>query len=63
MGFPLGEILFFRGLFATALLVPIVIAADVLKYVPLLWNASTSTSNAPASSAILASTCASVREP
>jgi drug/metabolite transporter (DMT)-like permease len=37
---PLGEILFFRGLFATALLVPIVIAADVLKYVPLLWNAS-----------------------
>jgi len=37
---PLGEILFFRGLFATALLVPIVIAADVVKYVPLLWNAS-----------------------
>lgn len=37
---PLGEILFFRGLFATALLVPIVIAADVLKYAPLLWNAS-----------------------
>jgi len=37
---PLGEILFFRGLFATALLVPIVVAADVVKYVPLLWNAS-----------------------
>jgi drug/metabolite transporter (DMT)-like permease len=37
---PLGEILFFRGLFATALLVPIVIAADVVKYIPTLWNAS-----------------------
>lgn len=37
---PLGEILFFRGLFATALLVPIAIAAGVLKFIPTLWNAS-----------------------
>jgi drug/metabolite transporter (DMT)-like permease len=37
---PLGEILFFRGLFATALLVPIAMAADVFKYAPRLWNAS-----------------------
>lgn len=37
---PLGEILFFRGLLATALLVPIAMAADVLKYASTLWNAS-----------------------
>ncbi|HET7715325.1 MAG TPA: DMT family transporter [Bauldia sp.] len=37
---PLGEILFIRGLFATILLVPIVMAADVLKFAPMLWNAS-----------------------
>jgi drug/metabolite transporter (DMT)-like permease len=37
---PLGEILFFRGLFASALLLPIVIAAGVHKYVHTLWNVS-----------------------
>ena len=37
---PLGEILFFRGLFATALLVPIAMAAGVLKFLPTLWNLS-----------------------
>ncbi len=37
---PLGEILFFRGLFATLLLIPIVMAAGVLKFLPTLWNLS-----------------------
>jgi len=36
----LGEILFFRGLFATALLIPIAMAAGVLKFLPTLWNLS-----------------------
>lgn len=39
-GMPLGQIIFLRGLFATALLVPIVAAAGMVRHLPSLWNLS-----------------------